>query len=200
MARRIFGLIAALMCWGGASAEAFAQFDGAPGSRARSGALPRTRALNTRPATTTVQLTGGQTISNNTWTTISWSTTALRDDVGAFKGSSPTVITAPPGQSCVRLTVHTVWENGAAGVYRFVQVDTSGYGGAWDGPGGGNITISIKASNNEAGDNLTTPIMCGLVAGQTFSIQVLHNKGSNSVFSPAAGFSQAYMQAEWWPQ
>jgi hypothetical protein len=145
------------------------------------------------PPITQVTKTTAQSINNTTWTAVSWDTTAVVDDVGAFNGASPTVITVPSGYSRARVSVHTVWENGASGVLRYLQIDCSRSTTI----GAGLPGMSVKSSANEAGDHAETPWLTGLQAGDTFTLQVLHNKGSASNFSPAAGFGQAWMQVEW---
>jgi hypothetical protein len=136
--------------------------------------------------------TSAQSITSGTWTTVSWDTTPVVDDVGAFSSGAPTLLTVPTGWSRVRVSVHTIWENGATGLLRYMQCV-----GSRTFMGSANHLVSIAQQANEAGAYAISPWITNCVAGDTFSVQVNHNKGSASNFSPAAGFSQAWIQAEW---
>jgi len=150
-------------------------------------ATPNTSLNN--PKLTIIEKNTGQTITTGTWTTVTWDTTAVIDEVGAFSGASPTLITVPSGYTKCRISIRTVWQNDAS-VFRYAQVQCSQSGIALP-------IMTVHSQTNEAGNHAISKWVTGLSAGSTFLLQVLHNKGSNSTFSPTGGFGQAWIQAEW---
>jgi hypothetical protein len=142
---------------------------------------------------TILQKTAAQSVANSTWTVVTWDTTAYQDDVGGFSSGAPTRITVPTGYTRARMSGQVMWSNSGAWT-AYSQVNCSR--AVAPGPTG-NVAVDIITGNNEHGFHWITPWMAGLVAGDFFQQQVLQTSGGALNFSPAAGFNQAWMQAEW---
>lgn len=142
------------------------------------------------PLSTILTATSGQSIANNAWTAVTWDSTAVRDDVGAFSSSAPTILTVPGGFTRARITVHTIWPNNSSGL-RLVQVDGSGFPQA--------VGVAEKNAAVESGDYVVTQWLQGLTSGSQFSVVVLQSSGGTLAFSPPGGFGQASFQIEWAP-
>jgi hypothetical protein len=139
------------------------------------------------PPITTLKKTTAQSCANSTWTT------AYLDDVAAFSSGSPTIMTVPTGFSRVRMSGQSIWANSGSWT-AYLQCDCS----RAVGPGGATaVAVDIINGNNEHGFHWITPWLSGLVAGDTFNVQVNQASGGALNFSPASGFTQAWWQAEW---
>lgn len=76
------------------------------------------------PALTILKRSTAQSINNSTWTKVSWDTTAVQDDVGAFSSGTPTQVTVPSGYTKVRTTSYVVWSNDSVSV-RLQRLDVN---------------------------------------------------------------------------
>jgi hypothetical protein len=142
---------------------------------------------------TILKKTTGQSCTTGSWNTVTWDTATYEDDVGAFASGSPTIMTVPTGFSRVRMSGQSIWANSGSWT-AYLQCGCS----RAVGPGGATaVAVDIVTGNNEHGYHWITPWLTGLVAGDTFSVQVNQSSGATVNFSPASGFTQAWWQAEW---
>lgn len=138
--------------------------------------------------TTTLQRTTSQSIATSTDTTVSWDTTAVNDDVGAFSGGSPTILTVPSGYTKARATMYGIWASSSIGARRHYLLIN-----------GTIVQADFSAAQFESGQ--TSMFRWFTVAsGNTISFQVRQNSGGNLNFAPTGGFATpATVQVEWAP-
>lgn len=137
------------------------------------------------PKITSLQRSTNQSIANSSWTTVSWDTTAVRDDVGAFSAGAPTLLTCPTGYTKVRLTLYTSWANNSTGLrYSGLNINTV------------SLFTDQKNAANESGGGIRTPWM-PIAATQSVYALVYQTSGGNLNLS--AGFGPSRLEAEWLP-
>lgn len=139
---------------------------------------------------TELQRSTNQSIANNTTTSISWDTSAIRDDVGAFSAGSPTLVTVPVGYTRVKITVNLNWASNSTGV-RFVIALKNG------------ATVTqpsvIVAAAFESCATATSPWLT-VTAGDTLEIQVRQSSGGNLNLNGGSGtFNNTLCEFEWLP-
>lgn len=136
---------------------------------------------------TIVQRTTSQSIANQTFTNISWDTTPLQDDVGAFSSTSPTQLTVPVGYTKARITFYGIWADNSSArrilIVRYNGVD---------------LVTDVRISAWEAGATIQTRWF-DVTAGNTLNARVYQDTGGSLNFSPTGGFypGQASFQVEW---
>lgn len=136
---------------------------------------------------TIVERTTSQSIANQTFTNISWDTTPIQDDVGAFSSAAPTQLTVPVGYTKVRITFYGIWADNSFGrrilIVRYDGVD---------------LVTDARVSAYEAGATIQTRWF-NVTPGKTLNARVYQDTGGNINFSPAGAFypGPATFQAEW---
>lgn len=136
-------------------------------------------------ALTILQRTTSQSITNSTWTLISWDTTAVQDDVSAFSAGSPTQLTVPSGYTKARITLFTKWENNSTGI-RYSRVDVNS----------ATVTLDMRSAQQESGATLASRWFT-VSAGQLIQLYVIHTKGSNANLDGSS--TGTTVQVEWAP-
>lgn len=174
------------------AAPAAAQFDGGPGSRPRTAPARQVRPLATRNPLTIVSRAADQTISNGSWTAVSWDT-KVQDDVGAFSSASPTVLTVPDGYTRAKCVAYTVWNNNSTG-QRFMRIDKAHAGST------ATLKVLVLAAAFESGETIPTRWL-SVAPGDTLSVLVIQSSGANlGLAGTGDGFAvPSDFQCEWAP-
>lgn len=141
------------------------------------------------PSLLIVQKTTNQGTANGTWTTISWDTTAVQDDLGAFSSGAPTQITVPSGITKMRALVYGVWVSNSSGL-RGIRLTK----------GGTPMHYKFWNANLDSPDQMQTRWLT-VAAGNVFTVDVIQASGGFLSFAGGAAGSglESYVQVEWAP-
>lgn len=140
------------------------------------------------PLLTILERSTGQSVNTGTDTDASWDTTALKDDVSAFAGGSPTLLTTPTGFTWVRFSLFGCWDSNSTGarVYQFKKGATL-------------MCVDHHAAGLESGGLVTTRWL-PTVATDAWKITLFQNSGGTRTFNSAsASYGRVSWQAEWRP-
>jgi hypothetical protein len=185
MRRLLIAALALLVLAGPAAA----QFDGGPGSRPRTAAARQARPFAARPPATILQRTTNQSVANSTGTFVSWDTTPVQDDVGAFSASNPLLVTVPGGFTKMRVTYYINWTANSTGI-RNSAVNILG---------GANLFGVAGPASNETAVSFTSrwwPVS----AGQQYELNVFHTAGGAINLNGGSGvFGNSWIEFDWAP-
>jgi hypothetical protein len=128
----------------------------------------------------------GQTLSNNTWTIITW-TRCIRDDAGGFTLAAPSIITTPVGFNLARATARSFWQAISENVNRALAINLNGVTVA------STITQALGETPQSAMTKWlpTSPGDQWIVWGRT------QHTGTMTFGQPSNNWSAPWFQLEW---
>lgn len=136
------------------------------------------------PARTSLQLTSAQSITSLVATAISWNTTALIDEVGAFDPAHPEYVTAPAGASFVRVSAQSAWSPNLVGS-REIRILI------------GSATVASDSGlSSLSSQRMIATRWLPVAPGDKVQLQVLQDSGIALDFSQATGLA-AGIEFEW---
>lgn len=137
------------------------------------------------PPLTVLQRTTTQAVSNVTVTNVSWDTTVIIDNVGAFSSGTPTRITVPSLYTKVRLSWGITWaSNSTGGRWLILQKN------------GSEIERRVIQGFGESGMELNTRWLT-VAASDYFEFFVYQSSGGSLNITPAG--PSVYVEAMWSP-
>lgn len=135
---------------------------------------------------TSLQKTTAQSTTNGVWTSVSWDTTPIQDDVSAFSSSAPTQITVPSGYTKMRVTFYGVWAINNTGL-RGIRYTVGGTA---------KQDVIVLAADISCNSMVTKWITVS--SGNVITLDVLQSSGGTLNFSSASGNElTATAQIEW---
>lgn len=114
-------------------------------------------------------------VSNATWTRISWDTVVNDDLSMSDLGSDATKLTMPSGYTKARFSAFVTWTSSSDGI-RLMSLEMNDGGTEGDGTG---IAALLKEAVNESGASLVTPWIYDLDSSDYFHLWVYQSSGSS---------------------
>jgi len=136
------------------------------------------------PPSTRLARTTTQSITNSTWTLVSWDTTPLNDDVAAFAAGTPTQVTVPTGYTWAKVQFCTAWASNNTGI-RYSRVDYDA----------NTLFLDTRIAEQETNSGWSTPWF-PVVAGKLIQLLVIQTSGGSLNLSGGSAATSATTRCE----